>query len=447
MSVLKILAILNIAVFVLMVLLVKSDRNKYYLKHILISFPLLSIAVTNTLNSFDIITILYTLTLYRKRQVDLYNGLIYIILFFGLLAVIITGLVLAGQIGEETIGQGIGLLTAFMFAKILIDECLYDTYFIYEVIRFMKITLVIGFFFLAGQVVFGVEKFSLFRTINPNIILADTVRYPGFLSDPQTFSQYLAAVSFLCMIKDPREDKLPKYNYLLVVGALVSIMMAGGRAGLLGWALGMGLVVFFGNASYRVGMIIAIIALYFIAVNFGDNFAIFKRSGDMDETYEFRASIWADAIGIFYKYPFFGIGFGNYANYVQAHFPDQVWIIDNEPIYFDHPESGYLKFLTELGALGSICIWGLILVPVVRSFIYYLVSKDSSLILLIAGIVAWMVGFYSTYSMGDTRIKLMVITIVCLLITSRQRLEALYDDMTAETGQEEPENENYAIPA
>jgi len=78
------------------------------------------------------------------------------------------------------------------------------------------------------------------------------------------------------------------------------------------------------------------------------------------------------------------------------------------------------------------------MIPMIRSFVYYLISKDTSLILLIAGILAWMVGFYSTYSFGDTRIKLMIVTLVSLLISSRQRLEAIYDEMAA--GDETEEN-------
>ena len=78
----------------------------------------------------------------------------------------------------------------------------------------------------------------------------------------------------------------------------------------------------------------------------------------------------------------------------------------------------------------------------VRSFLYYLFSKDTSLILLIAAVLSWMVGFYSTFSFGDTRIKLMIVTIICLMITSRQRLEAMYDEANEGYHPEELENRN-----
>jgi O-antigen ligase len=143
----------------------------------------------------------------------------------------------------------------------------------------------------------------------------------------------------------------------------------------------------------------------------------------MEETYDFRYAIWQDAIDIFMKNPFFGIGLGNYSNYVSVHNPDQVWVVDNEFVYFDHPESGYLKFLTELGLSGFVAIYGFILTPMIRGFFTYVKTRDLSVILLTAAVVSWMVGFWSTYSFGDVRIKILIVTILCLIITSKNRIE------------------------
>ncbi|MFN8246546.1 MAG: O-antigen ligase family protein [Ferruginibacter sp.] len=425
---LKILGFLNVAVFLGLMLFIKGNKNRVFIQYILLSFPLLSIFIQDMVDGFDVITILFTLLFYRKRDVQLYNGFIYGLLFVVLLVDIFIGLFLAGQMGSETIRDIIGTLTIFMFARILSDELIYDTDFFYKVTGFLKITLVASFVFLAIQMVVGVEKFSLFKTMNPNIMIQDAIRYPSFLSDPQTYSQFLAALSFICLIRDPREEKFSKWNYAFVVLALVSILSAGGRGGLMGWVAGISVVVLFGSSSYRYATVAVIITLYTIAMNFQDKFSIFKRSTDLDETYEFRYSIWMDALDMFNKHPFFGIGLSNYANYVAVHHPDQVMVVDNQPVYFDQPESGYLKYLTELGGIGFLCIFLCILIPMVRSFLYYLFSKDTSLILLIAAVLSWMVGFYSTFSFGDTRIKLMIVTIICLMITSRQRLEAMYDE-------------------
>src|SRR5690242_18883129 len=99
----------------------------------------------------------------------------------------------------------------------------------------------------------------------------------------------------------------------------------------------------------------------------------------MEETYAIRNAVWQDAIDIFLKNPFFGIGLGNYSNYVSIHNPDQVWVVDNEYAYFHHPESGYLKFLTELGVTGFVAIFGLILTPMIRGFFLYIRTRDLSI--------------------------------------------------------------------
>jgi predicted membrane protein len=57
-----------------------------------------------------------------------------------------------------------------------------------------------------------------------------------------------------------------------------------------------------------------------------------------------------------------------------------------------------------------------------NAFLVYLRTKDSSIILLISAVLSWMTGFYSTYSFGDVRLKVLIITILCLLILSKQRL-------------------------
>ena len=144
----------------------------------------------------------------------------------------------------------------------------------------------------------------------------------------------------------------------------------------------------------------------------------------MEETYDFRYAIWQDAFDIFLKNPFFGIGLGNYSHYVSIHNPDQVWVQDGDFVYFDHPESGYLKFLTEMGGAGFVCLYTLILTPLIRGFFLYVRTRDFATIFMIAAVLSWMVGFWSTYSFGDIRIEILIVTILCLLITSKIRVAA-----------------------
>ncbi len=425
-SILKILAILNLAFFLVIMLFSTGNKNKLFIKFILLSSPLLSLYLIPVMTGFEMISYIFLFLFYKPKKTSFRSGVIYIVLFVILLVIVGLSLFTADSLGGEYINDIISIFPIFIFAKILIDECIEDASFFYSVILYLRILLIASLVFLCCQFVFGVE-FSLAKTQNPNIVISGGFRYNSFMADPQVYAQFLAAMSFICLIKEYGATKLPMKNYILAVLALVAILSTGGRAGLLGWALGLFIVVLFGNSNYRVTVIITCIALYLIAYNFSDSFAIFKRSGDMTETYDFRAGIWQDAYAIFTDNPFFGIGLGNYAHYVSLHNPDQFWLVENEFVYFDHPESGYLKFLTELGITGFITIFLFILIPVFKGFMLYFKTWDTSIILLIAGIVAWLVGFYSTYSFGEVRIKILVVTILCLLITSHKRLAPEYE--------------------
>ena len=144
---------------------------------------------------------------------------------------------------------------------------------------------------------------------------------------------------------------------------------------------------------------------------------MFQRA-DLTESYEFRYAIWQDAFAIFLEHPFFGIGLGNYANYVSLHNPDQYWISDNEVTLYDHPESGYLKLLTEFGLIGFLVAMFFIVKPIHAGIVTYLKTKDLSLVVLVSALFTWMVGFYTVYSLGDIRIKLLIVSILCMLIVT-----------------------------
>jgi predicted membrane protein len=75
--------------------------------------------------------------------------------------------------------------------------------------------------------------------------------------------------------------------------------------------------------------------------------------------------------------------------------------------------------LTEMGALGFASIFTFVIFPIFQSFYYYLKTKDLNFILMISSIMCWLIGFYSTYSLGDVRIKILVGSIIALMIVYR----------------------------
>lgn len=426
------------------VLFTKGDKNRLFIKYILLAYPLIATTILPGgagYNNFDLITILFFLIFYRPRHVHVKGGLLYLILFILLTAIGITACFLAESITEETFRMFVEYFATFIFAKILIDEIIADPAFFYEVIRCMQITVLVSIIFLGCQFIFG-PQFSIARTLHGGVFMEDTaIRYPGFFQDPQKFAQYLAASSFLFLIREPGTVKLPAKNYILLVLTIISILYTGGRAALGGWALGFLLIVIFGNSNLKLYATLIAVVFFIVIYNFSDSFSVFNRHDNLSDSYEFRYGIWRDAFGIFLNNPFFGIAPGNYANYVSVHNPDQFWFVDNDFLYYDHPESGYLKWLTEFGAVGFLSVILLIVVPMIKGFFSYLKWKDTTFLLLIAAVISWMAGFYTVYSMGDVRIQIMVTCFVCLLITAYSRFDNVEEEDTDEELQEEV---NYA---
>jgi O-antigen ligase len=427
-SIFALLAIVVLGSFFVFIFFSREHKNKVYVKFVLLAFPLLAIDLFPSVVSitiFDFITFVYFFVFYKPRKKQVENAGLYLLLFFVLTTFILFGAYQADGLTRDTTTAFIQFFSIACFVKIVSEECISDNKFFHSVVLCLKITLILSLLFLAGQFVFG-TSFSIARSQNINVYGGLSTRYPSFFQDPQKYAQFLAAVSFLFLIKDRHTSKISLNNYLLLLCTLIAIMFTGGRAAFGGWCVGVFIVLVFGGSKYRVATTFVASLLFVIVYNFSESFAMFQRA-DLTESYEFRYAIWQDAFRIFKEHPLFGIGIGNYANYVSVHNPDQYWLAENEFTYFDHPESGYLKFLTELGAIGFLLILFFILFPILTGFKKYLKNKNTTILLLIAALTSWMIGFYTVYSLGDSRIKILVVTIICLLV-SNNKSDVEYDN-------------------
>lgn len=423
-SIFPIISILVVVAFGVLMLLTTGDKNKLYVQFLLVAYPFIQFAFNYqqlTLFIFDIITYVFFFTLYRRKGSKLEGGLLYTALFLLLVISSVVGCLQATSLETYyTIRGFVSLGSVFIFAKILLEECADDPSFFYDVIKCLKINLVFSLFFLLGQFVFG-SGFTLAIEQNVNV-MSQGVRYTSYFQDPQKYSEFLALQSFLLLIKNER-GKVPFINYLIFCASVVAILLTGGRAGFGGWAVGLMLVLILGNANYRVAAIFAALVLVVVVYAYADKLVIFQRAS-IGDTYDYRYNIWLEAMDIFYGHPVFGIGLGNYHNYIMVHFPDQIWGIDpaGQPIYFDHPESGYLKFLTENGAVGFTGVILIILIPIVKGFALFIKHRDTAILFLIAAILSWMIGFYTLYSLGDIRMEVIVVTVLALLMTAYNRI-------------------------
>ena len=419
-TIIMFLALAVLMLFFYAMLFTKEDNNKSYLKFIFIAYPFLGIDLLPSIISttlFVFITLIFLIFFHKRNPTKHTGSFPYFYLFLFLLLSIGVGLFLSPDLSKDTITDFVQLLAVFFFAKVLIDEFLLDLGFRTTILHCMKITLMFSFIFLVFQFIFG-PSFSFAKSQNINVAGGISIRYPSFFQDPQKYAQYLSASSMLMLLLPGNfKGKTSQFGLILCGISVIALLFTGGRAALGGWLVGLLIVIGLGNAQYRAAIVSVVILVSLFIYNFSDAIPIFKRD-DLGEAYAFRYAIWQDAFAIFQDHPFFGIGLGNYANYVSVHNPDQYWISDNEITLYDHPESGYLKLLTEFGIVGFLAAMFFILKPIFEGIAMYFKTKDLSLLILVSSITTWMIGFYTVYSFGDIRIKLLIVSIVCMLIAS-----------------------------
>jgi len=443
MNLVKILGYIDFAVFWSLMLFVKADKNRLFVKYILLSFLFLHVRVIPEFTLFDTTVFIYFFLFYKKKPQTALDINLYAVLLGGYLVAIFFGL-LKAEVGAglNNYIEIIKIFPVFIFSRILIDECIADREFLEEVVKGCRMILLMALVFLGIQMVLGVD-FRLVPTLNPNVVIVDAIRYPGIFSDPQQFSQFLGVFSYLSIMHVSKEVMMKRRNYLLVVGAIIGILAAGGRAGLLGWMIGFALLLLFSKPKVKIGILAIGLVIGLLALSLQDRLSIFKRSSDLQETYDFRESIWAEAIQISADHPLFGIGLDNYQKYVSIYNPNQVWEMHEVLESFDQPESGYLKILTEVGGIGFLSLMLMMLVPIIKSFFNYFRQKDLNFILLIGAFIAWGVGFYSTYSLNEIRIRFFVALVVSFMIIQNHYIRTQSSESSEEEEEEDEEDPEY----
>jgi O-antigen ligase len=398
------------AALFLYVMLRSKQPAKDYLLFVVYFYPLVFSPDSNY-SVFQFITYVYFIYSLRNDIPLFSNSKIYITFYF--LACIFFSALNSEFVGNSMIGI-IKFLPIVIYLQILITECSKSPELIFRIVKGLRFTLVVSFAFLFLQLLLGVD-FSLTLLDNPNISF-EGIRYPGIFQDPQKHAQYLSAFSFIALIKEPGGKNLSKINYALFGGTVISLFLTGGRAALLGLVLGIFFIVLFSNAKIKFVGAIGIFLVAAVVISLSQYLIVFSRGESLEESFLIRNAIWQEAYKIFFKHPYLGIGIDNYAKYVEVHSPDQFWLVDGEKVFFDHPESGYLKFLTELGIFGFLGIFVFIFAGIIKGLKVFLFKvKDFNIIFLISALLSWFLGFYSVYSFTDTRITILIATILGLL--------------------------------
>jgi hypothetical protein len=84
------------------------------------------------------------------------------------------------------------------------------------------------------------------------------------------------------------------------------------------------------------------------------------------------------------------------------------------------PENGNLKILTELGAIGFLIIYTLILYPMTSAFNLFLRKKDFNLLFLFCSILSFTLSFNGTYTLMDQRVLVLILAVISCAISYLQ---------------------------
>lgn len=379
-------------------------------------------------------------------SISVFDFISYFVLFFTLedffhfskrkniyffLFLVLTSLLFIGCITSEFIANSLfnflKYLSIFIYSKMLIDECFKDLSFIKLVIKTLKLSCVFSLVFLLIQLIIG-TNFTFYPDLNPNTYLGldnDVLRYPSYFQDPQKYGQYLSMLGFLFLINGENKPTPGILNVVLFILVVLAILLTGGRAAFLGLCVGLVIIVLSQKSKIWIIAVFCCLLGYFIILNFSSNFSILNRSDDVNTSYGVRYEIWNEGLQIFSANPLLGIGIGNHHNYIVNNSFSGYYIIDDNIVYYG-TESGYLQILIEFGLFGFIFVFSLILIPVINAIKSYKHSQNSNIIFLIASVISWMVAFTTVNSLGDKRILLVLVTLLCLLIVSKNSPKAIH---------------------
>lgn len=344
---------------------------------------------------------------------------LYLLLFILISIIFIIG-GLKSEFPDNTYLKLIKIFPIFIFGRFFIKECQNDSSFHTKAINALKVSYTVSLAFLLIQTVIGL-KFTFYPDLNNNTFdpAFNIIRYPGVFFDSQASGQFLAIGSFLILYhNDFTEKRIVIISYCLFIIAIIGIYLAGSRSAFGGFALGSLMVLLFAGRIYRIYGSILIIggALFYIILS---GMGSLQRNDNISEDYLFRQSIWKEAFEISKQHPWLGIGSGNYQQYIMRHAQDQyLEVKDGELLYFDQPENGYLKILVEFGFIGFGIFLMFFIIPFTKSLNLYINNAiDNKITFLLAALLCWMLAFNTVYSIADTRLLVMVVSLVVLIIS------------------------------
>jgi O-antigen ligase len=438
-SLMVVLTAAAILIFVVLALFSRQPR-RIYLLFMVYALPLIDFKITpwqwGSLSLFDGLS--YVLLFWRYKDfLSVYKPNRYY--FGGFLTLIF--LLLLGSLTSSFITNSLltllSVFPVFIYARLLIVECVRDDQFINKMVNGLKFACLLSMAFLAAQLVVGLDL-RLYSELNQNTLDSNGIRYPSFFHDSQKYAQFLAMLSFLFLMNNKNIQRPQLKNILLFLSVAVAIFLTGGRSAFLGLSAGMLFLLLFAGAQYKKYIIVGCLAGGIVIAMFSQSLIMFNRNDDFNNSFDFRATIWREAYGIYKEHPFLGIGIGNYKDYVSLYAQDQYLVLENDVVFLDQPENGYLKILTEFGGPGFLVVFALIIGSMVGGLrAWFKKQTDSRVLLFIAPIICWLVSFISLYSLTDRRNLIVLVCLSAFLIYLSNRSK-IVDEEKADAAHGEP---------
>lgn len=423
-----------ILVFVVLVLLSKQPRRTYLL-YMLYVMPLIDFKVTpwqfGSLTLFDAFS--YVMLFWRYKDfLSIYKPNRF---YFGGFCTLIFLLLLGSLTSSFITNSLLSLLSVFpvfIYARLLMVECIQDNQFMNKMIKGLQFACLFSMAFLAVQLVVGLN-FKLYTELNQNTQDVNGIRYPSYFHDSQKYGQFLAMLSFLFLLNNKNVKRPALINLLLFLLVAVAMFLTGGRSAFLGLSAGVLFLLVFAGMQFKKYIIAGCLAGGVLIAIFSHSLVVFNRDDDINNSLDFRASIWKEAYEIFKAHPYLGIGVGNYQDYVSRYAQDQYLVLEDEIIFLDQPENGYLKILTEYGGPAFLVAFALIIGSAVGGMRAWVKKQANARVLLfIAPIISWLVSFVSLYSITDRRNLIVLICLCSFLIYLSNRSKIVDDKQTEE---------------
>ncbi|OQP56027.1 hypothetical protein A4H97_20820 [Niastella yeongjuensis] len=426
-----------ILVFVVLLLLSKQPRRTYLL-FMLYAMPLIDMKITpyplGSLTLFDGLSYAILFLRYKDFMSIFKPNRFYFGGFCTLIFLLIIGS-LTSSFVTNSLFTLLSVFPVFIYGRLIILECIHDEKFFDKLVRALQIACLISLVFLAVQLVVGLE-FRLYSELNQNTHDSNGTRYPSYFHDSQKYAQFLAMLSFLFLINRKNIRRPGLVNLLLFLAVTAGMFLTGGRSAFIGLSAGVFFLLLFTGMQFKKYIIAGCMAGGIAIAIFSHSLVVFNRDDDINNSLDFRTSIWKEAYGIFKANPYLGIGIGNYQDYVTLYAQDQYLILEDEVIFLDQPENGYLKILTEFGGPAFLIVFILIIgsgVGAMRAWVKG--QTDARVLLIIAPVISWLVSFVSLYSITDRRNQIVLVSLCAFLIYLSNRSKIVNEQTDEVSGE------------